>query len=488
MKKILLSLLLITITSAIAQSKNLRAMFSYKTFYAPLQGPYTETYLSIYGNSVNYKKLPSGKYQASVQVTTLFKINSEVKHADKYNLMSPEITDTLNSDFNFLDQQRISLPNGNYVLELSVADNNSAVQGYSIKENIKVEFYPNIIGISEIELVDSYTKAEQVNTLSKNGHNIVPMVDNFYGPSKSILSFYTEIYNTDKILTAEPFLVKYYLQESETRRIMSEYSAFSKQTPAEVIPLMGTFDISKLPSGNYSLVIDVKNKTNDLLSTRDVFIQRSSAVKVEVPASADFRSINVTGTFADSFTSADSLREYITSLQPISNSLESEFINNQLKASDPELMRKFFYAFWQNRNNANPEAAWKSYKSEVDLVQTQYGSKVIKGYNTDRGRVYLQYGPPSAISQNHNEPSAYPYEIWHYYKIKNMSNRKFVFYNRDQVGKNFALLHSDMQGEIQDNQWELKLHQRSNEINDPDKTRSRDYFGNKAGEQFSNPH
>ena len=111
------------------------------------------------------------------------------------------------------------------------------------------------------------------------------------------------------------------------------------------------------------------------------------------------------------------------------------------------MMQQFFYDFWQRRNPENPYMGWMTYKSEVDKVNAKYSSFKKKGYDTDQGRIYLQYGPPNAISPNYNEPNTYPYEIWQYYKIKNQTNRKFVFYSLEFTSKSFVLLHSDAIGE-----------------------------------------
>jgi GWxTD domain-containing protein len=486
MKKKVFFALVMIITAASLQAKNLKALFAYKTFYSPEKGSYVETYLSVFGSSVEFKELKNGKFQGAIEITAKFSLGADVKNIDKYNLLSPEVEANNNITFNFLDQQRISLPNGKYNLELTIKDKNSEAVPFTLTQEIEIEYYPNTVSVSDVEMVESYTKTDNATSmLNKNGYEIVPAVDNFFYEEKNTLNFYAEIYNTDKIFLAEPFLLNYYIQNHEKKSIISEFSSFSKKQPANVIPVLAGFNISTLPAGNYNLVVDVKNKNNELVATKSVFFMRQS--KNHNEAVANINDVNTTGTFADMYSDKEVLAEHIASLQPIANARETDYIDNQLKLSDIVYMKKFFYHFWNQRDAINPEQAWENYKKEVETVQASYGTRVIKGYNTDRGRVYLQYGKPNTITSSLNEPSSYPYEVWHFYKIKNQSNKKFVFYNKDLIGKNFILLHSDMQGEPYDQQWEAKLHSRNYNPGNFDDKSSPDYYGKKTEENFTTP-
>jgi GWxTD domain-containing protein len=150
-------------------------------------------------------------------------------------------------------------------------------------------------------------------------------------------------------------------------------------------------------------------------------------------------------------------------------------------------MQRFFYSFWEKRDQANPSQAWNNYKQEVEKVNKSYGTLIERGYETDRGRVYLQYGPPNNINKQDREPSNYPYEIWHYYVLGNQSNRKFVFYNPDLVTNDYTLIHSDANGEIYDQRWQMKLQKRSNQSRDLDKEKSPDHFGGRSDEIYTLP-
>ena len=479
---ILFSILL----STSVQAQNLQALFAYKTYYSPESGPYIETYLSVNARSVVFSKNTSGKLQGAIEVSFVYSDASGIKHNDKYNLLSPEVSDTSEIQFSFVDQQRVQLPNGTYKMELTITDKNVPEKPYRISQNFKLEYYNNILTVSDIQLVDSYKRTVDPSIISKSGFDLVPYVDNFYPQSMNSIRFYAEIYNTDRVLGESSYLINYYIESSESKRVIENLRGFSRQNAGKVNVVLAEIPISDLPSGNYNLVVEARNRENELLAQNTVFFQRSNAARIN--ESDDYRQRDITNTFASYITNTDSISEYINSLYPISGQLEMMFLNNQLKLADLKLMQQFFYDFWVKRSPINPEKAWQDYRAEVIKVNREFSNQVKKGYATERGRVYLKYGPPNTISKSYNEPSAYPYEVWHYYKLDNQSNRKFVFYNPDLISNDFALLHSDAQGEPFNNQWQMLLYKRDTPSRSFDQEqRNVDSFGNKAGENFANP-
>lgn len=67
MKKLLM-LLAVALMPSLSNGQNLRALFSFKTFYSPESGPYIETYLSVNTKSVAYKPDESGKLRGAIEV------------------------------------------------------------------------------------------------------------------------------------------------------------------------------------------------------------------------------------------------------------------------------------------------------------------------------------------------------------------------------------------------------------------------------------
>ncbi len=481
-KKIIIPLAFIFFNTPCAFS--LQAYFSYAVFHSPGHGSYIETYLLVDGRSVAYNRNPDGNLQGKVAVSIRFSGKDSVAYDDKYNLLSPGITDTAGKVIDFIDQQRIWLPDGTYLLELSVSDKNKNDGIFRDTVKIDIACPPGSVSLSDIEFISAYSKSLKPNITTKNGFDMLPHVSNFYPSSDSIIGFYAEIYNTDKAPGRDTCIVSWFICQAAGMNIVPESGGFVKKVSAGVNPLLAEIAIKDLPSGNYYLIVQVKSRKNEVLASKKIFFQRSN-IHAENTAMASGNSVE--NTFASVITSVDTLTDYIESLRPVSDTYEVYYAVNQLNRSDLKLMQQFFYEFWIKRKRENPFGAWSDYLAEVRKVNAAYGSGIIKGYATDRGRIYLRYGPPNSISGDTHDPSAFPYEIWHYYHIKNKTNRRFVFYNPELAGNNYILLHSDFPGELYDAQWQLKLHKRDTQTNDMDTQSYPEHFGGKSNDLFKNP-
>jgi len=499
MKKLLLVLTAALATNFIA-ARELTANLTSAAFSTPDNNTYVETYLSVIGNSVHYVKNNNGRYQASVDIRMAVMKGDSLKDYRKYVLNSPETDDTTKAP-NFLDLQRFTLPFGLYELTITMFDVNRVPQRVITNvRSLAVDIDPDSVGLSQIEMLESYTKTTKQNILTKSGYDLVPYVASFYPGNMANLSFYGEVYNTKKVFREEKFLTLYYIEAAETHSRMTDYNTFQKMSSAPVNSILFTFDISKLPSGNYNLVVEVRDAQNRLKCFRSSPFERfNPGIQIKL---SDIAAIDITNTFASRITSKDTLTDYIRSLAPISTANEKEFAESRIQEGDLKLMQQYFYNFWQTRNEANPEAAWIAYNKEVQKVNRNYGTQIMKGYQTDRGRVYLQYGAPDQIQLMYNEPSAYPYEVWQYYTIRGsatnvdinspdnttQSNKKFVFANFDLVTNNYVLIHSDARGEVRDDRWKVRLTKRDNANPNLDNGDQPDQFGGHSQDVFDNPH
>lgn len=498
MKKCLIILCLCLNLAFVKQNQAaVTAYLSHAVFEDPEQGPYLETYISVIGSSLKYMKNNKGNYQSAVEIGIRFIQEEEIKSAKKYILTSPESLDTLHLA-NFIDQQRFILPNGDYLMEISILDKNSKEQlPFFTKDSIHIDIPSNSVVISDIQVLESYTKSTNRGVLTKSGYDLIPYVSSFYPENSNRLKFYAEVYHTKKLLgEGQKLLISYFIESYEKQLKSVEFASFVKPFTDEVNVVIGEFNIENLSSGNYNLVLEVRDKENKLLASRRSFFQRQAK---EIPLSTEkMKAIDVSNLFVNMYKSLDTLCDYVRSLRPISSSSEIQFSENLLKEPKLELLQQYFYNFWTSRSALQPYEAWIDYHREVIKVNKQFGTYGLKGYDTDRGRVYLQYGPPDSRNVVSTEPSAYPYEMWQYNSLVNksllqsnpgnrQSNKRFIFYNPDLVSNKFILIHSDARGEIINSQWQLLLNKRTMISNNLDDEKVEDNFGGSINDNYINP-
>lgn len=488
MVKQIVFILISVFSFSLGYSQQLQALFSSNAFNTPSKKPFVETYLLINGFSANYAPIGDNQFQAKIEVSYTIKKDNEIVVFDKVAILSPISKDTNNSKPNFLDQQRFAVPNGNYTLHLKLDDLNANDEPVLSESTLNVNFNNEKIHFSGIQLVDNFTKSTSNSVLSKSGYDVVPYLSTFYPDNKKKIKFYAEIYHADSLLQDDLFLVKYYIAKHENTQLLNSYVGYIRQKAEPVNVVLREFNIEELKSGNYDLIIEARDKNNQLLAHQSIYFQRSNieADNKEV----DLSKISTASTFVDPIQSIDTIKEYVACLRPIADQSEQRFIDNYTQNKNDtslEVMKKYFYAFWVKRNELNPEQEWEEYWTNVKAVDKIFGTRIRKGYNTDRGRVYLKYGKPNSRMEVPNEPNSYPYEIWHYFQINNQTNGRFVFWSNDNVTNDYEVLHSTIFEETNNPRWEMMLKMRNTSLYDLDQTDPGYSRGGRAREYWDNP-
>ncbi len=492
MKRLFLLLLLSsssTLFFSPLSAQHLQAFMQNSAFLSmTTDSPYVETYLTIPGQSVQYVKNKQGKFEGALQITLMYMRDTTMVTAyDKYLLRTPEIDDTTNITFNLLDLRRVTLPDGDYTVNLEVTDIHRSGESVKKVQGLNLEFNRERLDFSSIELVDTYTPTTGKNVFSKNGYDIKPFVFNYYPTSVNRIRFYNEIYHADKSASNEDIIITYAVKHAQKDQVANDLFRFSRQKAAPVNFVFSEFDISDLPSGNYLVQIQVKNKKNVLLGEQNMFFQRSN--KNSVGELSNIALLDISQTFVAQL-DGDSLPFFIQSLMPKAEMYERDYITRVVQKQDTTLMRQFFYNFWQKRNSIDPLGEWLTYEHQVNYVNKTYKTPISYGFETDRGRVYLQYGAPNRIDGSNREPGAFPYEIWQYYKIpNNQTNVRFVFCNSDLITNDYKLIHSEAMGEIYDPRWKFKIYETFKDTNgyyDLDTEDFRNTWGSQVDDYYYN--
>ncbi len=430
-----------------------------KVYQHPDAGPRVEVYMAFIAGTMVINMNERGFHQPRIEAITIIEQNGVIKAFSKVEVIGIERLDTL--AFDLLHQEFFDLPPGSYDLSIEARDLNSTdTTATRFEAPLAVGELGQGVEISEILIAERIEPAGE-GQISKYGYHVVPLISDYLPKEIVALNFYAEVYNTEKVFGADSlFLLSYQIENFEKRTVHGSFKKSTRVKSKPVEPVMAQFDIKDLASGNYLLVVEVRDRKGELITRKEHFFQRNNP-KQHVYDPNALEQVDLANTFADAFTDRDTLAEHINSLRPISDPLERKMIEDRQRDRDMDFMKRFFYSFWANRAPADPETAWKDYHAQVIKVNKLFSCRIMKGYETDRGYVYLKYGAPNSMMDKFNEMGTLPYTIWHYYRAGRYSNKRFVFYQPDLANFCFQLLHSEVPGEIQNPHWNQILHNRN---------------------------
>ena len=500
MRKKIFMFAAILATLALPLRAQMQAVFGYSTFYlTDSDKPYVETYLQFDAWTMQFVERTPGVFSATVEVTMVVRQSDSVCFLKKYDLQSPTVVSLDELDFSFLDVQRFELANGIYDLELTLRDKEADVQPAVVREKFIVMYDRRHAALSSVQLMAEATPTVTENILSRNGYDMEPYVSDFYPEDVDVINYYYEVYNIDRELANKPFMALAYVEERQTARRFDGAQTVARKNSAPTVPVYGSLDISQLPSGSYNLVVELRNRDGQTLLIKRVPFYRSK------PGIKTLETNDYAMTFAGQITDEQLLNTYLDALYPVASDEERGIANNMIRYSTLNEKQAFLYRFWARRNPMSPEAEWLKYKERIDFVQEHFSYPRTPGIHTDRGRVYLQYGPPDFVRDEKNYVSAnrlgsnnaepfnpmqtaagevnnnntnlsahnvaqtlaagnsqghvyyLPYQLWRYNKLDTDDpNRVFLFWDEHRSGY-YTLLNSNARGEVQDPGWERRL-------------------------------
>ncbi len=105
----------------------------------------------------------------------------------------------------------------------------------------------------------------------------------------------------------------------------------------------------------------------------------------------------------------------------------------RLKTAAPAERDSLWRGFWQSRDDV--PSTGRNEREDEYFARIDYANEKFRhgdlGYRSDRGRVYVTYGPPDQVETRPFELDRPAYEIWHYYE----TGRSFRFIDRYGTGQ-----------------------------------------------------
>jgi GWxTD domain-containing protein len=333
-----------------------------------------------------------------------------------------------------------ALPEGDYLLKIIARDRNNLTRRDSVMRALPLRCVrAEKVTLSDLEFASSIKKGERGEMFYKNTLDVIPNVDGVFKEDQPCW-FYAEAYNLSFGEGQGEYFIKSSVYDAVGKEVISREKP--KRPIGESSVIVDNLGIDKLRMGVYSLVLSLLDSTKtSLASTGKKFYVYNT--KLGIDSSLLTASTSMVGS------------EFVGMLEP---ELDREFKWAKYEASDAEktqfemlkgldAKRKFVSDFWRRR----PLGLREEYLKRIAHANANFAALGREGYRTDRGRVYVVYGPPDDYERHPNEPDSKPYEIWTYNSIQ--GGVIFVFAQR-QSGGEFELVHSTSRNELHDENWQ----------------------------------
>jgi GWxTD domain-containing protein len=411
-----------------------RGDIQFYTDYAVFKGAegnqHTEFYLMVFADQLT-----------EVYNKVRFVIETKIEDAAKNEISSREWTteaDITRDSFSvakvIYDQWNQVLPAGNYRLNVKIKDKESGKTG-SIQYLFNISGQDNDEpGLSNIEFVSRVDEANPGSPFKKGNKTVIPNPSRRYGVLNPVLYTYYELYTPEE-MAGKKISINYSLTDVSAN-VVKEFPVME----AEIIGTSAGFNhglnVSRVPSGIYELNIKISIPGEDKILT--------AARRLEV------------------------IQKDYTELQPVLSVNDAETFGKLLKLIGDKNQLKIYRQLQLSAKANFIVQYWKSVDPTPGTPENEYLEKIqqrfvyanknfswgeIPGWETERGRVMIQYGMPDEIEKYNSEADRVPYEIWQYMQEKNFY---FVFGDLNSNGR-YILLHSNKDGEVSNENWQSEI-------------------------------
>ena len=360
-----------------------------------------DVYVSFANDILQFVKERQGNFTAGYDLfVSIFDTKGnhirEQSACDKINVSTFEETNKriLNN------QHRLSfeLVPGKYKLTLNLTDFDTQKSLHREKKLEIKGFGVEEITLSEIVFADRIMLDSLNNVLE-----IIPNLDrNFVNP-KSLFWAYFEIYPRIKMDDLKIFYTIFDASEHAIGREEETINATQTINPF----LVNLSKFIKAP-GRYTILVQVGEKEKKV-TTRAKF-------------SANWSNFEITKL---------NINTAILALKKFIPSKDFKF----LEESSDSVKEEWFEKYWKDRD-PTPDTEENELQVEffrrVDFSNNYFTVNALdkEGWKTDRGNIYMKYGPPTDVERHLDELNLPPYEIWFYKKLE----RTFVFEDKSGIG------------------------------------------------------
>ena len=446
---LILVITLVTVADAIPGEDSFQANMDYAVFFNRETGPYIEIYYGFSRSILVAVEKEDGKKYGEALIAVRITKDDRLVVNDLWR-MQVEPEDSLQNS-NLVDMVRYDIEPGEYKLAFHIRDVYEQSKRDSVAIELEIDQYMGKgVFLSDIELSTNIKKSAEgeKSNFTKSTLEVIPNPSSVYGEERPVLFFYVEAYNLFSGIQGEKYQTHCWVTDNDNNEVAGCPSIKRTKTRKfDASVEVGTLNISKLTSGFYNFNFAIGEK-REVMSTKRFVVYREGEMKQRKEAKEQLAA----GVKPNEFTymNTEQLDQEFDLLQYLLNDVGKKFYA-QLETENAK--RNFIYSFWKTKD-PQPATDINEYRAEyferLEYANEQFGRIRRDGWRTDRGRVFMIYGPPDDRDRFPSSAGNYPYEIWNY----NSYEGGVVFVFVDERGLNdYMLVHSDATGEIRDENW-----------------------------------
>ncbi|MFD2786062.1 hypothetical protein [Hymenobacter rubripertinctus] len=268
-------LLLPCLVGSAASAQLLLDVSSFRNDDVAVKGGVVELYVTVSGQHLVYHRRGPKMFQAGATVTLeAIRPDGAAVYQEVITLKPPVLRDTtavIKNPISF--QKRIVLPDGRYTMRAQMRDLYRAASTVILEQPLAVNFGSDKLALSNVVLLASPASRAAIaaNNFIRNGLTLTRTPAGLYARGQDKLFFYAELYHATP---GQPLVLRYYLRTLQGKQDVVIGKGLAQGGDGKPTVLTGELDLSKVPTGDYRLMVEVRNTKNQLIASQTATLRR----------------------------------------------------------------------------------------------------------------------------------------------------------------------------------------------------------------------
>ncbi|MFH1312047.1 MAG: GWxTD domain-containing protein [Candidatus Eisenbacteria bacterium] len=361
------------------------------TFYGGDGENVEEIYCIVANDQVVFLE-EDGTYRGSLRFRTRILDGDGKAVGESENIIevsAATLDDTVNRSVVQVLQSEVRVPPGRYTAEVTLEDLNKVqktlvsfflkryMKGETTVEIESPEFEERRLGISDIEFARSLRRTSE-GAFQKSGFEVIPNAQRRYGLLLTELPVFFEVYDFREDTGGDSLVAAYSILNKTGDEIFTSENTIAMQ--GRTFGSTALFDILSLTAGSYLLSLSISDRDGNALARSerrfDVVWSPLSWGRYESEMIEDMEFV----------LTEDEMKDF----KVLSTGEREQF------------MREFWLRIDPTPGTAENEALEEHYR-RVRFADRSYGGSTQRGALSDRGRIYVKYGPPDDIQSHYSD-------------------------------------------------------------------------------------